>query len=57
MNDLIPGLTTCIDYEKLPSHDLKDIFLMSEETSIQTKVKAICEHEKLTLDELVNVIE
>ena len=57
LNDLIPGLTTCSDCTKLPEYDLKDIFLMSEETSIQTKVKANHEYEKLTLDELVDVIE
>ena len=30
---------------------------MSKETSIQTKVKSNYEHEKLILDELVNIVE
>ena len=31
---LIPSLATCADCSKLPVCDLKDIFLMSKETSI-----------------------
>ena len=57
INDLISGLIVCTDYTKLPEYELKDIFLLAKKTSIQIKVKANDEYKKLSLDNLVSIIE
>ena len=57
INDLITGLIVCTDCAKLLEYESKDIFLLAEKTSIQIKVKANHEYEKLSLDDLVDIAE
>ena len=57
INDLITDLIVCTDCAKLLEYESKDIFLLAEKTSIQIKVKANHEYEKLSLDDLVDIAE